>query len=156
MTMRTGDAASQFGVSTQTIRNWLVEFQEYFDDSNTAHNRINQDGFIIMATIAELSRQGLNYAAIGERLKAGYRTEDLQQFAMPNDYIPVQVAIDGSKQQLELATVRKELEFAQLRITELERERDKFQSKTDSQADEIKRLNEKITALYERLLNDKS
>lgn len=152
MAMTTGDAAKQLDVSQQTIRNWLKQFDGYFEDAGTLHNNITQDGFILLATISELSKGGLKYDDIRQQLRNGYRTENLEQYALPNDVVAIKEAITNAEFLAKAAADRRELQIAQQEITRLSALLQNALDQNKEQAEEIKRLNEEVKSLYERII----
>jgi DNA-binding transcriptional MerR regulator len=158
--MKTGELAKQFDVSYQTVRNWIHEFSEYLSDDAKAltarQHTIRQDDFVILATVNELSqRQGLNYAEIRERLKDGYRTDELEAYIMPMDMVPLQHAVDASKIAAQLDIIKAErdrlaemLDEEKLAHQQTRHELEtRLGAKVDSLQDEIKQLQREIGRL---------
>jgi DNA-binding transcriptional MerR regulator len=79
--LKSGDLTKLFGVSHQTVSNWVKEFENFLSETarkqDSRQSIFTEQDFIIMATIAELSqKQKLPYEAIREQLSQGYRVED--------------------------------------------------------------------------------
>ena len=149
--MRTGDIAKQFEVTTQTVRNWLNEFSEYFDPKEARQANIGQDGFIVLATIAQLSKAGKGYADIHEQLKSGYRADELEAYTQPIDLIPLQVAADNSRVYAELEIIKAERDKLLELLEKSDREKGDLQSKVDELQKEIRELTDRAARAEGRL-----
>lgn len=163
--MKTGDLEKQFGVSRQTIYNWVDKFDNLFSNEargiKVKQRAFNSEDYIILATIAELSRDGLGYTAIQNRLAEGYRIEDPTTFTIGYDdgrMVPASVVeqvVDASEVRAALERVTVERDRL---IQELDRAHAQLDAKDELLVDmqaKLEAATTKIEALYERLLNAK-
>lgn len=137
--MKTGDISKKLNVTHPTILNWTNEFGEYLSDSargvGTSHRYYNDQDYIVLATIARLSQdEGLNYSAIQERLKEGYRVDD---YVLPNELVSLEAALDLTNLKIELETAKRMVQF--------------YIDQNQAQSEQIERLQQKIWELQYEL-----
>lgn len=152
--MKSGDLVKQFGVSHTTITRWVNEFAEYLSESakgvNQKQKTFTSDDFLVIATIHQLSVDGLSLVEIGGKLKSGYRVENITSATIGYDdgrMVPasaMEQIIDATGVAAELMAVKSErdklvdmLEASQEKLTEKEIE--------------IRALNDRIADLQYRL-----
>lgn len=152
--MKTGDAAKHFGVSNETIRRWIDRFEDYLSESargvNRAQRVLGESDFIILATVRELSAQGLNSDEISTKLAEGYRVEDTSTANLgygDGRLVPaamVDQVIDGAELRIQLEQVKAERD----KLLQLLEDSQKRETAT---RDKLDALTEKLSDLQYRL-----
>lgn len=151
--MKTGEIASLLGVSDKTIRNWVERFENFLSAEakrvGSRQSAFTEEDIVILATIKELSAEGLSYDAINERLVSGYRTENpgTASFAIDRRVVPaaaVEQIIDSTAIKIELEQVKSERDRL---LTVVEKQ----QIQEKELREELNRLQDKIAELMLRL-----
>jgi DNA-binding transcriptional MerR regulator len=144
--MKTGEVASRLGIHPNTVRVWADECAEFLSKPATAAKRkfSDHDGRVL-ATVAKLRSEGLNYEQIRGALRDGRLVDILPPLPTPEEQAARQsialVAMPEYQRVLDqIVTLRNELDLARqerdraistwqtdttalnARITELERE----------------------------------
>ena len=141
--MRTGDLCRQFGVSETTVRRWAVEFSDFLSPVRGKQRHYTGDDFILMATIHQLSLEGLTIKAVRKKLQEGYRVED--SAAQSIGYS------DG--RQVPAAVMEQVIDSVELR-TELEHvkaERDKLAQLLDNAHQHAAKWEQRYTEVLDQL-----
>jgi len=115
--MKIGETATLLGVSDNTVRNWVSEFEDFFSP-NARKERGRQRTFteadvLVLATIATLRNDALEFSEIQKRLNAGFRVEHpgVANFGVDTRMVPtaaVEQLIDATELRIELEQVRVE------------------------------------------------
>ena len=166
--MKTGDIARRLGVSPKAIRDWISEFDAYFNESPTKQRVYSEEDYIVLATIAKFSHQGYGYASIHEKLKDGERvdvSEDIT-YGIDTRMIPaasVEQMMDATEVRLQLERVTTErdrlvemVEDLQHQVEQkLDSQKQEYETKLDRQRDDYERkqdsLQKEIRVLLERV-----
>ena len=76
---KSSDIANKIGVTTHTIRRWVLRYPDYFSDDAKAPFRnqsvYTENDLRILMSIAELTNQGYGVQMIARKLKEGYLYE---------------------------------------------------------------------------------
>lgn len=139
--MKTGNIASLLGVDSSTIRRWAKEFDEFLSDAEGKHRAYTEEDIAVLTTIHTLSKNGLDWGGIKQRLKEGYRT-DLVEAGLSHDNRPINTG--AVVQVIDSFAVRAELE----KVTA---ERDFLQEQLDRTLKENSELTGKINDLQYKL-----
>jgi len=80
--MKSGELAGRLYVSPSLIRHWSGEFAEFLSDAGSgikpgATREFNQQDQLVMASIRALRDEGYGYDEIREKLRDGWRLEEL-------------------------------------------------------------------------------
>ena len=115
-----------------------------------------EDDLLILATIATLSTEGLNYENIRSRLEDGYRVEHpgAANFGVDTRMVPaaaVEQIIDATEIKTELAQVKAERDKLLEMIEREQSEKRDLQSKIDLLQNEIRQLSERLGRAEGRL-----
>lgn len=151
--MRSGDLAKLFGCSLTTIQNWCHEFDDYLIPSKSKHRVYTEADVLTLATVAKLSTDGLNYSAIRERLKEGYRVDNPSEanFGVDTRMIPaaaVEQIVDSTGLRVELEAVKNERDLLAASVNELKQELSRMRQNYDTKEAE---RNQKIDTLQEQI-----
>jgi DNA-binding transcriptional MerR regulator len=152
--MKTGDLERQFGVSRQTIYNWIEHFSQYFGDGakglRSKQRIFDSNDYIVLATIAELSREGMSYAAIAKQLQQGYRVDDPSAVTVgytDGRMIPaaaVEQLVDAAEVRTYLAQVTADRDKLLEMLAEEKQAHQVSREKVQSLQDEIARLQREL------------
>lgn len=162
--MKTGDIARKLGVSSKTVRDWVIEFSEHFSESKTKQRIYTAEDYAILATIAKYSHEGHNLKSIREKLEDGERVspEDDITYGLDTRMVPaasVEQMIDATEIRISLERVTYERDklFEDMRglqqkledqrqayETKLESQRQTYESKMGEMEKDIRKMLERI------------
>lgn len=153
--MKSGELATLLQVTTETIRQWIInpQFEQFFSPGAKAehggvHRIFNQDDVLVLNTIRHLRTNGVtDWYEIAQRLEQGERHQKFPPNAISGDprTVPYEQADMGAKAAATLA----ERNAALLRVKELENEVTRLRGELDTE-----RKNHMAT--IERLLREMS
>lgn len=148
--MRATELARQFDRSLQTIRNWIVKFDRHLKISS-AKESIDQQDFIVLATIHQLSLERKTYDEIHTALDNGELIEDTSAYVTPLEMIPLQTAIDGGKLVTELEIIKAERDALAEQLQDATNRAARYEQERDASKAEMQDLLREIAELKERL-----
>jgi len=155
--MKTSDLVRQFGVSDTTIRRWTTEFSDYLSDEATKKDHRNRSytsaDFLVLATIRELSKEGLGLNSIREKLDSGYRVDE----PTPNvvgyqdgRLVPAAVVeqiIDATEIRIELEQVKADRDRLLRMLEDAQQELKNAREKEETAKQKVESLQERIQEL---------
>ncbi|MFP4320838.1 MAG: MerR family transcriptional regulator [Anaerolineales bacterium] len=158
--MKTGDLARLFGVSITTIQNWINEFGDHLSDPakkiGAKQRSFNEDDVLVLATVASLSADGLNYDTIRKRLADGERVEHpgVANYGVDTRMIPtaaVEQLIDATELKIELEQIKAERDKLLSMLERSEDEKTALRAKVDELQAEMANLRERLGRAEGRL-----
>lgn len=158
--MKSGELVRQFGVSSSTIRRWSAEFSALLSTSEGKHRSYTADDFLVMATIHELSKEGLTLAAIRKRLEEGYRVEDTSVHTIgysDGRMVPAVVVgqiIDSTELRVEIESLKQERDRLLEMLKEERENSQQLQKKFDGAQKEWQEKHEANQTEMKELLRD--
>ena len=149
--MRINELAQKLGVTTVTLGAWIKNFEEFFSAAANLkagkHRSFTQSDLDTLATIAQLSGQGLNYDAIRKRLN---ESGDRIPFEAVNMGLSPAVISDNVQQIVDSAGIRAELETAKAQLDFYMAELEKRDQQLSDKDAAITQLHQTIRELSER------
>jgi len=157
--MKIKELLQQLGTTNTTLARWITEFDSFFSTGAKQRQReFTEEDFGVLAAIAKLSRDGMNYDAIRSRLAAGYR-ESLStvNFGVDTRLVPaaaMEQIIDSAELKVELENIRQDRDRLVAYVERLEKQLDdkdkKMEQIRDTYSAQIVELHKQITELSER------
>lgn len=166
-TYTSGQVASLFDITTETVRAWAQEFSEYLshdaNPGNKRNRRFSEDDLGVLALVADMKRIGKTFSDIHAALASGERAEvptvsmdALEAVGSQNIQLIVQQV---QRLQKALQVVQEERDELLNRITELHQyevdnailkaERDMEKRRADSAEGRIQELTDQLIGLQQ-------
>lgn len=148
--------AYKLNVSHTTIYKWVDRFAEFFTDGAKSRRReYTQADLDILATIAKLSADGLNYDAIERALQDGQR-ESFENTTLGTDtrMVPaaaVEQIIDSTELRTELATITAERDALREQLDELVERAARYEQERDASNKQVQELLKQIADMEREL-----
>jgi len=139
---------AKLNVSHTTIYKWIKRFDSYFSDAARSGRReYSQEDLDILATIASLSIEGLNYDAIEKRLDSGERVAfEETTLGVDSRMIPavaVEQMLDATEIRIELEQVRAERDKLYSMLEEIKADFSKEREKNEALLREMGQIQER-------------
>jgi DNA-binding transcriptional MerR regulator len=146
-THKTGDLARRFDLHTNTIRSWADTYERFLSPgSRAAKRKFSTEDALVLATVAQLRKDGIPTPQIIEALAAGKRADHLPPLSTPEE--------EAARQSIALVPFT-DLELAQERVTTLETQLARIIAERDAARlahnTDVGALNEQISSLQHEL-----
>lgn len=124
--LQTGAISDQFGITPQTLRNWVRRYSEFFTPQAKGKPGrpavFNESDQAVVLSIYTMLDDGADWDAIGDKLRTGWREEIMPERAAviaSDTNSAVQLATRAMVSERELLRAEERLQKAEARVAEL-------------------------------------